>query len=273
MSIEEIRALRDQLRHVNNKLEQAELYKTHFLSNIRNSIVNPFTSIISLGNEIVKTERNDWEKVVNLTAMISSEAFDLDFQFSNIFCTAEIEAGELRPEITNVNISNIVEQVVSKFRIKLDKKNIILLIDDNLQKENDPFIFCSDTSFLHIILSNLLNNAISFNTVGGKIEIGLSYEDNNLIIIVKDNGKGFDHAEKGQIFNRFERLNKEINSIESGHGLGLPIVKDLVDMLSGKIEIVSKSGEGAIFKMFFPKGQCENIDRGSDYLFENTELF
>ena len=80
METEEFTLLKDQLKRLNKKISDIEAFKGHFLSNVRNTIVNPFTSIVGLSEEIIKSDKENWKKVILLASMIHGEAFDLDFQ-------------------------------------------------------------------------------------------------------------------------------------------------------------------------------------------------
>lgn len=96
-TIEELRNLTEELKQVNKKLEESEALKSHFISNITNEIINPFTSILGLSKTILAVKKEDWKKVISMVSLIHTEAFNLDFQLKNIFVAAKIEAGEIFP--------------------------------------------------------------------------------------------------------------------------------------------------------------------------------
>ena len=91
-SLEELKELNEKLLEVNKKLEESEALKSHFISNITNEIINPFTSILGLSRSILAVKKENWKKVISMVALIHSEAFNLDFQLRNIFLAAKIEA-------------------------------------------------------------------------------------------------------------------------------------------------------------------------------------
>jgi len=112
----ELKNLNDELRVGNNKCEATVSLKSHFISNITNEIINPFTSILGLSRAILSVDKENWKKVISMVALIHSEAFHLDFQFRNIFVAAKIEAGEIFPEIFNVDIRNLIDSVIESFK-------------------------------------------------------------------------------------------------------------------------------------------------------------
>ncbi|HRW63836.1 MAG TPA: hypothetical protein P5132_10120, partial [Bacteroidales bacterium] len=79
-ALEEVQELNEELKKANNKLEESEALKSHFISNITNEIINPFASILALSKNILSVEKENWKKVISMVSLIYSEAFNLDFQ-------------------------------------------------------------------------------------------------------------------------------------------------------------------------------------------------
>lgn len=247
--IKEIDNLNVELKNINKKLEESEALKSHFISNVANEIINPFTSIIGLSKAILSVDKENWKKVVSMIALIHSEAFNLDFQLRNIFMAAKIEAGEASPEVFNVDVNNIIEDVIESFRIRLKKKG--LTINYRFDGDKDKHIFKTDPEKIKFIISNLVSNAVKFSFEDGVIDIIADRNNQILNIDVVDHGIGLSEKSKRYIFDRFSRVNSEINSNTPGHGLGLSITKAIVDMLNGKITITSQIGKGSRFSLCF----------------------
>ncbi|MFO7842861.1 MAG: hypothetical protein R6V16_03550, partial [Bacteroidales bacterium] len=123
-ALKEVQELNDELQKVNKKLEESEALKSHFISNITNEIINPFASILALSKNILSVEKENWKKVFSMVSLIYSEAFNLDFQLRNIFVAAKIEAGEIFPEILNVDVKQLMDSVVDSFKYQSKKKKI-----------------------------------------------------------------------------------------------------------------------------------------------------
>ena len=111
----DLRMTTARLEEVNRRLVESEALKGHFLSNIRNEINNPLAVIIAMAGEISAGIARDPAECRTLAAAIQSEAFTLDFQMRNIFCAAEIEAGEALPTAAQVDLRALVEATVSSF--------------------------------------------------------------------------------------------------------------------------------------------------------------
>lgn len=268
--LKEVQELNKELIKVNKKLEDSEALKTHFISNITNEIINPFASILALSKSILSVKKENWKKVFSMVSLIYSEAFNLDFQLRNIFVAAKLEAGEIFPEILNVDIKQLMESVIESFKYITKKKKIKVVFQFNIKSENNkPFFFKTDPEKLRLILSNLLSNATKFNSENKEIIINASIDKNELVISVKDYGTGISLENQKIIFDRFKRLDSGIDSIHRGHGLGLSINKALLDLLNGSIDIQSEIGKGANFTISIPESESQV----SGFAFDGNELF
>jgi len=263
-ALKELKELNEELKIVNKKLEESESMKSHFVSNITNEIINPFTSILGLSKAILSVDKENWKKVVSMISLIHSEAFNLDFQFRNIFVAAKIEAGEIAPQIFNVDINNLIESVIDSFRVEAKKKKIHFDYLFNISTKKNIYVFKTDPEKLKLILANLISNSINFSYESGTVLIKAWEEKNYLKISVKDFGIGISKENQRIIFDRFKRLDSGINSINRGHGLGLSVNKAMIDMLNGRIEIESELGQGACFTVCIPESNVPTEDFASD---------
>jgi len=271
----ELQNLSKDYQEVSRKLSESESLKSHFISNISNEIVNPFTSILGLSKAILSVEKNDWKKVVSMVALIHSEAFNLDFQLKNIFVAAKIEAGEIAPNITKVNIKSLIQNIIDSFNVVSRKMGITIDLQYNIDYGfGKNLYFKNDSEKLKLILSNLINNALKYSYKDSSIILRVSIEDDVLQISVQDFGTGISEKNQKIIFERFKRLDSGINSINRGHGLGLSITKSLLDVLDGTITIDSKKGEGSTFSISLPEARnmIEGFSgEGNDIFFDDDD--
>jgi signal transduction histidine kinase len=276
-ALEELQDLNSQLKLVNKKLEESEALKSHFISNITNEIINPFTSILGLAKHILSVKKEDWKTVISMVALIHSEAFNLDFQLRNIFVAAKIEAGEIYPEILNVDIKTLINNVIESFRFEAKKKYVELNLEFNCKPSiGNTFYYKTDPEKLKLILSNLLSNAVKFSFEKQTIDIKVSAKNDLLYVQVEDHGTGISEENQKKIFDRFKRLDSAINSLNRGHGLGLSINKAILDLLKGTIDIQSEVGKGSKFTIAIPEAKSDiagfSTD-GNEFLFDEEEIF
>ncbi|MBE6340831.1 MAG: HAMP domain-containing histidine kinase [Bacteroidales bacterium] len=260
------------------RLKESEALKSHFISNITNEIVNPFSSIIGLSKSILSVEKQDWKKIVTMVAMIHSEAFNLDFQLKNIFTAAKIEAGEVQPNISKVNVKSLVQTVIDSFLVVARKMGIEIEFDYRIEFGfGKNFYYKTDSEKLKQILTNIINNAVKYSYKESKVIVSMWVEDDVLNISVQDFGTGISEKNQNLIFERFKRLDTGINSINQGHGLGLSITKSLLDLLNGTISIKSKKGEGTTFTISLPESSAVvndlTDDDGGFFVDDGDELF
>lgn len=226
------------LHAVNEKLRDSEKLKGHFISNITNEIINPFTSVLALADNIQYLKEGDISKAKRMAELIFEEAFHLDFQLKNIFAAALIEAGNDELKISTFNFKDFIEHIVQYFSKQLQKKNLrISLGVANCPEYYENFSFTSDKEKLELILKNLISNSIKFSPEDSAIDLEFCYGNGILSLEVSDHGKGIHSEDRKVIFDRFKQLDEKINSINSGHGLGLSIVMAYTDLFGGKLSL------------------------------------
>lgn len=120
--------------------------------------------------------------------------------------------------------------------------------------DDDEVTMNADPGDIEIIFNNLISNAVKYNKEGGSVDINMKNENDNIIICIKDSGIGLNNEEKNQLFNEFYRVKNEQTRNISGSGLGLPIVKRVVDLYNGDINIESEPNQGSTFTVILPKG-------------------
>jgi len=192
-----------------------------------------------------------------MSKLIYKEAFSLDFHLKNIFISASLEKGDVNLEIKNFDIFYLIKDTIKNFKHRIEEKKLKIIIKDFYKKK---LIFSLDYEKVKIIFSNLLSNAIKFSNENEIIEISIEKKDEKLNFSVKDFGIGIKKEEQNLIFNRFKRLNENINSHNRGYGLGLAIVSDLLTLMSGEIYFKSKINEGSTFTFIIPEKKIKNLD-------------
>lgn len=277
-SLLELDQLYSQLKVVNKKLEESEELKSHFLSNIRNEIINPFASIMGLSKELANGNIKDFQNVSSIGKMIYNEAFDLDFQLKNIFAAAEIESGDLTPDISEIDINNFFKNIIQFYTEKASDKKIKIEYDFENLKDSKSDIFKTDADKLKLIATNLLINAIDYSSENSEkviIKVRLNHE--SLMFSVKDFGKGIKQEDIEIIFDRFKRLNPHIHTLNKGHGLGLAISGSYAEVLGGNIKVESQINIGSSFNVFISeindnKPRLGFVEDDTEFFTDNEEM-
>jgi signal transduction histidine kinase len=242
------------LYDVNEKLRNSERLKGHFISNITNEIVNPFASVLALAQNIKQLNEGEISKAHHMAELIFEEAFHLDFQLKNIFAAALIEAGKEEVKCSEIDINQLINYIRSYFKLLLDKKGIQLSVSFISAAVNEePFLFISDRDKLELILKNLISNSIKYSPEDSFIEIKYQLSVGELKMEVSDHGKGINPEDRKIIFDRFKQLDEKINSINTGHGLGLSIVQAYAEMLGGKVSLNDNVDRGIKVMVSIPE--------------------
>lgn len=269
-AINGLQEMTDELKGVNSKLQASEQLKSNFIANINNEIVNPFASVLGLSRNILDVKENDWDKVKYMAKLIFVEAHNLDFQLKNIFAAAQIEAGQVYPQLSLVDVSSLIQGVLEDFENDLASKRLNPVFISKAEESGKSIRFKLDPEKLKLIFSNLISNAIKFSK-GADIKIVVKKVNKSLVVSVTDYGIGISDKNKEIIFDRFTRLDTGINSVNRGHGLGLSVVKAYIDLFDGDINIESKMGAGSTFTVTLPEPKSNEEIEG--FSAEGNEVF
>ncbi len=248
---EECNQYYDEVQRINQRLEEAENFKSHFIAKITNELINPFTSIMGLSKTILASKKEEWKKVISLLSLVHSEAFELDFQLRNMLWAARIEAGELEPKNSKIDLTSFCDNIKESIGHYISRKK--LHFNMQYEFENEDSHFTTDPEKLQIILYNLIKNAINHSPENQTVKTEIKTQSNNLVIIVSDKGIGIAEEQKQFIFDRFKQVDDTINSIYRGQGLGLAVTKALSDFMEATIEINSKPNAGTEFTVTIPE--------------------
>ncbi|MBR3617176.1 MAG: HAMP domain-containing histidine kinase [Acholeplasmatales bacterium] len=218
-------------------LRNDEILKKDFISNFSHEIKTPIAIMngyINLlkRNEMSKEERDEYiDKLYNSSINLSN-------LISNILKLNKLENSEM--ELNDVNLSNVLENVIISYDELINNKKINLDID-----MDDRLIKYTNESFIQLIFSNLISNAIKFSKYEGIVEIKLKNKNDYIEFMVKDNGIGMSKDTIIHIFNRFYQ--GDTSHKTEGNGLGLSMVKKAIDRLGYKISIESEEEKGSTF--------------------------
>ena len=163
---------------------------------------------------------------------------------------SRIESGLLVREIKPVDLGRVLEGVVEFLRSKAAAKQQAI----GLRLPEAPLpVVLAEAQAIEIIFGNLVTNAINYSPEGARIEVEGAFDDASVRVSVSDNGFGIEERHQEKIFERFYRVKDDQTRLITGTGLGLPIVKGIVDELGGHIELESRPGEGSTFTVHLPR--------------------
>jgi signal transduction histidine kinase len=227
--------------------------KNDFVSNVSHELRTPLSSIRVFG-ELMRLGRvQEHEKIRQYGEYIESEGRRLSRLIDNILDFSKIESGQRIYRFENEDLLPIVEDVVKTFAVRLRQGDFAL----HVEAPPEPLpMACVDAAALGHAIGNLIDNAIKYSDGGRRILARLSQEGEELRISVQDQGIGIAPEEHGRIFERFHRVGTSLVHNVKGSGLGLALVRHIMEAHGGRVSVVSAPGKGSEFTLHLPAGEC-----------------
>jgi signal transduction histidine kinase len=226
--------------------------KTEFIANMSHELRTPLNIIFStaqLFNILIsKGENLNSNKIGNYTNSIKQNCYRLLRLVNNLIDMTKIDSGFMNLELKNGDIVQVAEEITQSTAEYVQYMSRTIIFDTDVEEKTMAF----DAEKLERILLNLISNATKFTNPGDKINVTLYDKDNHIIISVKDTGRGIPEEKLSQLFQRFKQIDPLLNRSHEGSGIGLSIVKALVEMHGGTIEVKSKYEEGTEFIIYLP---------------------
>ena len=242
----------EEIRKSAEKARKANEAKTRFLFNMSHDIWTPMNAIVGFSGLLEKS-LHDEKKSLGYIKKIRVSSDILLTIINQVLEMARIESGKITLNPESVNIREMVEAMNTVFESSLTKKSLEYQCSLNVVHDQ---ILCDKTKMEEIIL-NVVSNSIKYTNPHGKITVSIDELDSedeknaNYKVVVEDNGIGMSQDYLPHIFEEFSREHTSTETRVAGTGLGLPIVKSLVDRMGGTIEVESEEGKGTRFIMKF----------------------
>ena len=242
----------EEIRKSAEKARKANEAKTRFLFNMSHDIRTPMNAIVGFSGLLEKSI-HDEKKSLDYIKKIRVSSDILLTIINQVLEMARIESGKITLSSESVNIREMVEAMNTVFESSLTKKSLEYQCSLNVVHDQ---ILCDKTKMEEIIL-NVVSNSIKYTNPHGKITVSIDELDSedeknaDYKVVVEDNGIGMSQDYLPHIFEEFSREHTSTETRVAGTGLGLPIVKSLVDRMGGTIEVESEEGKGTRFIMKF----------------------
>ena len=228
--------------------EQANRLKDEFLATVSHELRTPLTAILGWSH-MLRVKRFDEMSTANALEIIERNAHAQSQLIDDLLDVSRIIAGNLRLDVRQVEPGSLIETAVETLRPAAEAKGV------RIQKVLDTGVVSvgGDPARLQQVVWNLLSNAIKFTHKGGRVEVRLERVDSHIEIAVSDTGAGIDPEFLPHVFERFRQADQKTTRHHGGLGLGLAIVRHLVELHGGTVEADSQGeGQGATFVVKLP---------------------
>ncbi|WP_252232802.1 ATP-binding protein [Clostridium sp. ZBS15] len=273
-----------ELEEEKRRLEEAiamESLKTEFFSTVSHEFKTPLNVILStvqLLSDKLKNNKLSEEVKVNLKYIngIKQNSYRLLKLVNNLIDITQIDGGIYKLSLENCNIVSIIENIVLSASKYIHEKNRNIIFDTTIEE----IILAIDCDKIERIILNLLSNAVKYTNNGGNIYVSLSMDtdNNNVIVKIKDDGIGIPEKDVENIFRRFKQSGDVFTRRCEGTGIGLSIVRSLIEMHGGAIKVNKEIKKGAEFVFYLPiikmedKDVCDLYDKRLDSRFEKYNI-
>jgi signal transduction histidine kinase len=233
------------------RLRRANEFKNEVLSTVAHDLKNPLAVILGRAemlNELAELNPMPFEKMKEQLGHIRSSAIQLTGMVNDLVADAMMDALDITVRQEPVDLAAVLAEVVTTNRNLAERKH------QTIQLVAPPVRWTScDPDRLREAVDNLLSNAIKYSPTGGSIELMMSGDDSGTTIRVRDEGAGLSQEDIGRVFGRFQRLSAKPTAGETSTGLGLSIVKRIVELHGGTVAAESPGpGRGATFIIHLP---------------------
>lgn len=248
--IDEYISINQDITEVMKSLEyehKVNMLKDDFLRNISHEIRTPLNAIS--GSVSLLGKRLDDPKLQQLITLINNGTNQLLDVMTHILDLSQLSSGTFNTNISDESIYAPLGSICERFRLLAEDRKVILnyQIDEHL---HEP-VRC-DLHLIERILSSLIDNGVKFNREGGKVAVKIAYAAPILSIQVKDNGIGISPENQKEIFKPFHQIDSSTIRAYNGMGIGLALLKKIIDFLGGTITLESEEGKGSLFAVTLP---------------------
>lgn len=239
-----------ELAAANNEMAKISQYKSEFLANMSHELRTPLTAILAFTEGLLNKSKGEMtpEQEDYLTEIKDSGKHLLGI-INNLLDLSKIESHKMSLDLEEVSVSDVVKQIDKLLKPLADRKGIRV----QLHLTGKQTVIADEEKVGHVV-RNLLSNAIKFSPEGGLIEVAVAAacEKEGVLLSVEDYGPGISQQDQELIFESFYQAGSITDRETRGYGLGLALVKKIVDLHLGWIKVESRIGEGSVFKVFWP---------------------
>jgi signal transduction histidine kinase len=252
----DLRQAQEELSAANSELQQLNQFKSFLISMLAHDMRTPLAAIRGYAELLLRLINSDRVEVFSTKAIAFADNIcnitdQMTWLIRDIIDLDQSEKGLLTIILDNCDIHTVIHNTIEMVDSIIRLQNITLL----LELEPPELMVAADPQRMRQITNNLIGNAIKYTPSGGEISITTHIEDGEAVLVVADNGRGMTAEQTEKVFQPYYRTQEAKSSNALGSGLGLFIVKSLVEAQNGRVDVTSEVGRGSIFTVYLPLAQ------------------
>ncbi len=220
-----------------------------FVAHVAHELKSPLNVIGMYGEMLADAGEDDPAVRVEAINVIQDEVERMNSLVNNLLNVSKLEMGSMRPERHRVKLDDLLRDAWQQARTRAEAKGIRL----DLQVSRELAAVSVDKDLFRIALNNLLNNAIKYNQAGGSVVLAADEADMDVVIAVRDSGIGMSPEDTARVTEKFYRVRETGAEQRGGHGLGLYLTNQIVELHHGRLTIESELGHGSVFSIHLKK--------------------
>lgn len=226
-----------------NKMVTLEKLQRQFVANASHELRTPLTSVRGYVEAILDGVLKNKEEERKYLRIILKETLRMHRLVNSLLDLSRIESGQIKVNRKDLNISEVINSTVMKFKPIIEDQELQLVVDI----PKDLPIVIGDEDLINQVITNYITNAVRFTSAGGSITVKAEQNKNEVYVHVIDTGIGISPKELTKVWGRFYKINENRQLSKEGAGLGLSLVKEIIELLGGRAWVESELGKGSIF--------------------------
>lgn len=240
------REIMESINRMTEELSGVETLRTDFISNVSHELKTPLSVIQNYGMLLQSPELSE-EKRLEYARAITEASRRLADLITNILKLNRLENQQIYPAATEYNLGEQLCECLLQFETQWEQKQIQISTDIA-----EDVLVKADRELLYLVWNNLFSNAFKFTEPGGTVTVGLKCQEDCALVLVEDTGCGMSPEVGAHIFEKFYQ--GDTSHASQGNGLGLPLVKRIIDIIGGEISVSSTPGVGSRFLVKIDRG-------------------
>lgn len=239
----------NKIREQFERLKETDRLRRELVSNVSHDLRTPLASMHGyVETLLIKNDSLGPDERRHYLEITRKHTHRLGQLIGDLFELSKLDAASVHPQLEDFSLAELLQDVTQEFELDAQQKNISIEID----AVHGAFTVHADIGLVQRVLENLIRNALKYTPEGGHIRIALQRLEKRVAVAISDTGRGIQEKDIGRVFDRFYRSEQDDDEADNSAGLGLAIVRKILDLHGSRITVSSEPGRGTCFEFALP---------------------